>query len=257
MGRTKSVRHSSCQRLGKIIQLSLILLSLLISSVSWSKERLNIAVASNFRAPLVELITLFNVDDQFDIRISSAASGVLARQIEHGAPFDLFFSADAQHTQHLYNGQLIEAPFHYASGQLVIIANKPELTHPDNLKAVSRIAIANPDIAPYGRAASESIKALRLKPKRIIHAPSVAQAYQIVHLAHADAAIVAASLISDELHHSIIPSELYGELRQEAAIINHCNNCELARAFKAFLRTDAARRIIKKYHYRLVGLVDG
>jgi len=256
MGRTKGYGHPSCQRMGLAVQAIVFLLALFVTVNSWAEERLNIAVASNFRAPLTELVSLFNNNEKYHITVSSAASGVLARQIQHGAPFDIFFSADAEHTHLLHDQGLIEQPFHYASGQLVIVANDPWLLRSTNLEGVPRVAIANPKIAPYGRAAVESITAMQLVPEQVIYAPSVAQAYQLVQLAHVDAAIVAASLLNDDTNYRFIPPTQYGELRQEAAITSHCTNCTQARAFKEFLKSEPARLIIKKYHYNLVAL-DG
>src|SRR6056297_2187391 len=116
-------------------------------------DSLTLAVAANFKPVLQRLNEDFKHDTGIEIRLSSASSGVLATQILHGAPFDVFFSADAERPAQLIAGGLAaaDASFCYASGRLALVGGQLA----DLARATSSVAIANPATAPYGTAALE------------------------------------------------------------------------------------------------------
>ncbi len=171
----------------------LLTLSLLIPLAASAAETLRVAVAANFRGTLEQISQHFQAETGHQVRISSASTGVLATQILHGAPFDLFLAADAQAPAALLRAGVGQDSECYASGELVLVGGAPEqLADP-----TSSLAIANPDTAPYGRAALEVLARSEFTPgagRKLVRGSNVLQAYQFWRSGAVKLALVARSL---------------------------------------------------------------
>lgn len=223
------------------------------------KPTLRIAVASNFRPTMKKLVPLFLKSHAIIIRWQSASSGAIFNQILHGAPYDLFLSADSERPLKLIQQKraLTHSLQTYALGKLVWY--EPDETHPTLLKRQNLpdvISIANPKIAPYGKAAAEVI--LKLKHnnivfEKVIVASNILQSFQYIHTGNVAAGFVAyAQIINVKLENSfwLIPDDWYQPIKQQAIII-HSEHEKIAQQFLDFLQTAAAQKIITEMGYDL------
>lgn len=239
----------------------LIVLLLLVSSTVQSAE-ITVAVAANFVNTLSILTPIFEHQTGHRVVVSSGSSGKLVAQITHGAPFDIFLAADAQYPQFLIDRQLALASsrFVYAKGHLVLFStDRQRINGAQSLQRnnVRHIAIANPNTAPYGRAAKETMQALgwweQLKPK-LVYAESVAQAFQFAATANAELAFVALSQLKDPQRPSNgyywqVPGSLHSPIEQQAVMLNKGGSKPAAKQFLEFLRSQKARAVMADYGY--------
>jgi molybdate transport system substrate-binding protein len=219
-------------------------------------DQLLIATATNFKPALVDISESFQAQSGHSVSISSASTGVLYNQILHGAPFHIFLAADSQHPELLeHSGQAIaQTSFTYAWGQLVL-AYREELAPlaargPGELlqKPGLSLVIANPDHAPYGRAAMAVLQKRPLNPDhRLLRATNVGQAYQMWYSGGADAALVALS--SSPAHYLEVPANWYSPLQQQAVLLQRGENLAAATQFLHYLASDQAQEVIRKHGY--------
>jgi len=224
-------------------------------------ETLTIAAAANVRPALEEIRQAFERESGVSLTVSYGASGTLERQIEQGAPFDVFLSADSGFVDRLDQKGFLVARSRaaYAVGTLVIVTarGRPAVSSIDDLKhrSFSRIAVANPETAPYGRAAMQALTASglgsALKPN-FVFAESVRDALRYVETGDADAGFVAESEARDSgLATLAVPRTLYSPIRQEGAVVAGSLHREGAAAFLSFLRSARSRGIWTRYGYLL------
>jgi molybdate transport system substrate-binding protein len=208
-------------------------------------DTLRIAVAANFKPVLERLTTEFSADTGIQVRLSSASSGVLATQILHGAPFDLFFSADRERPAHLIQRGVAapEAAFCYASGVLALVGGQlADLARPE-----LRVAIANPLTAPYGEAALEVLARPEYRAgagRTVVRGNNVAQAYQFWHSGAADLALIPLAIAPRGA--VPIPREWHKPLLQHALVLGEGD--ALARYLK-WIRSDTVRSTITNTGY--------
>lgn len=239
-------------RIARILGL---ILTLSIACSNATAETITVACASNFKPTLEKLARAFEQQSKHRIRISSASSGVLFAQINNGAPFQLFFSADAIRPEKLVaSGKANEKSLTtYAIGRLVLLHHQAYTTDPEQVIAhAKRIAIANPAIAPYGVAAKSLLNNWPVqKDAQVLQGNNIAQALQFFQSGHADAALVAASLLSTQQRQSGIDvtTLLTRPIRQKAVLINSQKSTDAAMAFMAFIRSGTARQIITDSGY--------
>ena len=171
-----------------------LLLMLILAAPVNAGEPLRVAVAANFRNTLQQISELFEQHSGHRVVLSSGSTGVLYNQILHGAPFDLFFAADATSTRKLASADTGE-PFCYARGTLVLAGgngNLAQLANPD-----FSLAIANPVTAPYGVAAMAVLARPEFaagQGRKLLRGSNVVQAYQFWHSGGADLALVPKAL---------------------------------------------------------------
>lgn len=173
-------------------------------------EQLRIAAASN-AAPLV---TQIGQDAGIDIALSTGSSGALAAQILHGAPFDMFLSADTDRPAQLAAaGKGTAQP--YALGRLVLWSATPgQHLGPKTLRSAKRVAIANPELAPYGAAAQQVLIALDAHPQQVM-GQNIGQTTSMVATGNVALGLVAASLVPDYGSRWDVPADLYDPIRQD------------------------------------------
>ena len=225
-----------------------------------------IAVAANFSSTLADLQKDFEASSQHRLAIVSGATGKLAAQIIAGAPFDVFLSADDKATGKLADaGQTVAgSEFTYAIGILALFSTDPQRIKADGaavLKAgnFARLAIANPKLAPYGRAAEMVIEALGvadvLRPK-IVMGENIAQTFQMIDTRNAELGFVALSQVLDsdsgaKGSYWKVPSRLHDPIRQNAVLLVRGKDNAAAMAFIEFLRSPAARAKIAAAGYAI------
>jgi molybdate transport system substrate-binding protein len=219
---------------------------------------LHVAAAANLSNVLPVLNAAFEKKTGIHIVPSMGATAQLAQQIENGAPFDVFLSADVSHVDQLVGKQIVipETRAIYARGELVVwaphtpaIRSLNDLAKPD----VHAIAIAKPELAPYGAAAIEVLKAAKLwdkVEKKVVYSPSISIAKQYADTGNAEAAFTALALTIDEHGNSFpVDGKLHKPIDQALGIIKASNQQKEARAFTAFLKSADARAILKRFGY--------
>lgn len=217
---------------------------------------LTVAAAANVRPALEEIREAFEHRTGARVVVSYGASGILARQIEQGAPFDVFLSADARFLASPSIDASTREPF--AVGNLVLVSarGRPALDSVAGLAgpAFARIAVAKPEIAPYGRAAMEALSRSGVLPAiraRLVFAESVRDALRYVETGDADAGFAAESEARETaLARRAVAPELYAPIVQEAAIVARSSRRKEAAAFLEFLRGPEAGAIWARHGYR-------
>lgn len=216
-------------------------------------ESATIAVASNFAATAEKLATSYRAASGVDLSIVSGASGKLFAQIATGAPFDAFLSADQKTPLKVIEAGLglPDSRFTYARGVLALwtVQQGADLSDPKAvLLAARHVAIANPDLAPYGRAAKETIENLGLSAAlsgQVVTGENIGQAQTMVASGAADLGFVAAPGLADGGgSYWIVPEELHSPLLQDAVLLTHGKDNRAAAGFLAYLRSPAARAAI-------------
>ncbi len=228
---------------------------------------INIAVATNFAAPVKVIIANFERQTDHRVWLTLGSSGRFYAQITQGAPFDIFLSADQVKPKALEvrGFALPHSRFTYATGRLVLWSAKAGLVtgNEDILKQnnFNKLAMANPRLAPYGAAAREVMQALglydALSPK-LVQGENIAQTYQFVATENADLGFVSLSqIISDAKTPTgslwIIPDHLHKAIHQDAIILKSAENNPAARDFVRYLQSESVRKIIRDFGYRLAG----
>lgn len=224
-----------------------------------AKDEINIATAANLTRVFAELGQIFERETGIRLVTSFGATTQLAQQIEHGAPYDVFAAAYTEHVDELARKGLIfeDTRAIYARGKLVLwvpVERTPVMRLEDLARAeVTHIAVANPQLAPYGRAAVETLHALHLwetVQPRIVFAQNVSMATQYAATGNADAAFTALALVYDKEGRKIeVPANLHAPIDQAIAVLRGSAKPEQARKFVAFIAGRKAREIFKRYGY--------
>ncbi len=221
----------------------------------------NVAVAANFTELAKQIAALFKQKTGHDAILSFGASGAFLAQITHEAPFQVFHAADQDRPKPPIDAGLAdpETLFTYAIGKLVLWSKVIDVTRGDaalKAGAFSKISIANPNAAPYGTAAIETMKALgvydALKGK-IVQGSSIAQAFQFVDTRNAEVGFVALAQLfgATEGTRWEVPQNLYAPIRQDAVLLKKGADNEASKAFLEFLKGPEARAVIEKFGYGL------
>lgn len=219
----------------------------------------HVAVAANFTDTAWEIARVFQEKTGHEAVLSFGSSGQFYAQIKEGAPFQVFLSADDTRPKKLVDEGfgVVDEEFTYAIGKLVLWSRKPGLViNEETLKNgdFSKIAIANPAVAPYGEAAVDVMRALdvyaALKSK-IVQGNSIAQTFQFVNTDNAELGFIALSQIPNRKEGSwwIIPANYYRPIYQHAVLLKSGEKNNAARAFMKFLRSPVAHSIIHKSGY--------
>ena len=225
-------------------------------------ELATVAVASNFSTPMQTLITRFEQQSGHRIRVAFGSSGKLYAQIEHGAPFDVFLSADTGKPQALIAAGNADANnrFTYAIGRLVLWSgpNGDDSHAMLSNRQFRKLAIANPHLAPYGTAAIQTLQQFALYEavkQQLVIGENIAQTYQFIATGNAQLGFVAMAQIIDNGAVPAgawpVPEALYSPIKQDAVLLKHGENNVAARALLDYLRSPAAGVIIEQFGYRL------
>jgi molybdate transport system substrate-binding protein len=239
-------------------------LSLAVAAVPAKAGETLVAVAANFAATADEVGKAFTEATGHTVKYSFGATGQLYTQITQGAPFEVFLAADAVRPElaEMEGYGVPGSRFTYSVGKLVLWSADPAAVDAKGevLKsdAFDRLAIANPETAPYGAAAVEVLKVLgvydAVQPK-IVQGSSIAQAHQFVATGNAEIGFVALAQIAmnDSGSHWLVPDDLYTPIVQDAVLLRKGEANEAASAYLDFLRGPEAVAIIQRYGYGVAG----
>lgn len=227
-----------------------------------------IAAASDLKFAVEEIAMRFRADTRRDLRLSFGSSGNYYQQIAQGAPFQLFMSADEGFVFKLHAaGRTVDRGTLYATGRIVLFAPQGSPFQPDAAMAhlkkalaagqIRRFAIANPEHAPYGRAAEQALRQIGLWEAlrdRLVLGENVSQAAQFAASGSTQGGIFAYSLaLAPQLanlgRYVLLPEGLHDPLRQRMVLVKGAG--ETARAFHAYLQQPAARAILVRYGFVL------
>lgn len=224
-------------------------------------DTVNVAVAANFTDAANELSTAFSEATGHQAILSFGSTGQLYTQITQSAPFEVFLAADTgRPALAVEEGLGVEGSvFTYAIGQLVLYSiDEGRVTGPESLEAddVRQVAIANPETAPYGKAAVEAMRSLGVYDAlqaRLVQGQNIGQAYQFVETGNAEIGFVALGQIAQTTSGSrwVVPQEHYEPIRQDAVLLKTGEDNPAAAAFITFLKGEAASAIIEDYGYAL------
>jgi len=224
-----------------------------------------VAVAANFSAPMKVIAQAFERETGHKAVLSFGATGQLYAQIRNGAPFSILLAADELTPAKIEKESLgvSGSRFTYAIGQLVLWSKNPGRVdeHGEILKkgSFTKLAIANPKLAPYGSAAIEALNHLgvmsQVKPK-IVEGANIAQTFQFVFSENAELGFVALSQVYEngKLKQGsgwVVPTSLYSPIKQDAILLNPGRNNPAALALMQYLQSDAAKRVIQNFGYEL------
>lgn len=248
------------KRKGMTVTRLLAALTLLLLPLQLVAEPVRIAVASNFTHAMQDLEKAFEQQSEHEIELIFGSTGKIYAQIIHGAPFDAFFAADSAGPERLEQDGRIQpgSRFTYAVGRIVLWSPDGQL-HLDKGLALENaefrhLAIANPKLAPYGKAAQQVLQAQGVWDSlqdKIVRGENIGQTFQFVVSGNAELGFVALSQLKSQSGESsanvwLVPAQLYDPIEQQAVQLS---NKTAVTAFIDFVKSDTARRIIQRYGY--------
>lgn len=248
----------------KPIKLLLIACFLLVATSSQAAE-VNVAVAANFTVPMRKITADFEKATGHKVVLSFGSSGKFYAQIKNGAPFQLFLSADDEKPAQLEKDGLtvVGQRFTYALGTLVLWSADPDFIDPKGVVLAmgnsSKLAIANPKLAPYGAAAVETLTKLGVLEKiqhKFVQGENITQAYQFIATGNAELGFVALSQVMKDGKIAggsswIVPPNLHAPIRQDAVLLTRGKGNPAAEALAAYLKSEKVKALIRAYGYHI------
>ena len=242
-----------------------LLLALLFTGTCARAQAVKVAVAADLKFFMAELAVQFEKQSGTKLDITYGSSGNFLTQIQNGAPFDLFFSADSEYPKKLEAAELTEPGTlrEYAVGHIVIWTTRDSEINPakDGWKClldqrVKKIAIANPEHAPYGRAALAALEKAGIYEQvkdKLVYGENISQAAEFVQSGNAQAGIVALSLaVSPAMKKGNlweIPSNSYPPIKQAVVLLKASKNTDAARRFLDFVNGSQGREILQRFGF--------
>ncbi len=253
----------------RTVLLSLLLVVLLLANCGLVSAQITVAAAADLGPVLSKITDAYRRDSGRTVRISLGSSGNLTEQIRNGAPFDVFLSADEDYPKQLIDAGFAERDslYRYAVGKLVMwvpASSKLDLNHGIEVlldRSVKKVAIANPQHAPYGRAAVAALKHFGLYDKvesRLVLGENVSQAAQFVESGNAQAGLIALSHalepgFKNKGRYWIVPDGAYPPLDQGAVIVTRSQHKQEAAEFITYLKAQKARLLLQQYGFSVPG----
>jgi molybdate transport system substrate-binding protein len=244
--------------------LMIAVMALSLASTARAQE-IRVAAAADLKFAMQDVAAQFEKQTGVKVDVTYGSSGNFFSQLQNGAPFDLFFSADIDYPRKLDAAGIADPGtlYEYAIGRIAIwtppdtkvdVASRGWKTLLDT--SVQKIAIANPEHAPYGRAAVAALQKAgiyeQVKPK-LVYGENISQAAQFVQSGNAQAGIVAMSLaVSPGMKDGKrweIPADMHPPIEQAAIVLKSAANKEGARAFLEFVKSEAGRATLAKYGF--------
>jgi len=236
---------------------------LLGAGVAWAESAL-IAVAANFSEVMERLEADFERQSPHALNVTVGSTGQLYAQIANGAPFDVLLAADQHRPQLLEQKGLAVrgSRFTYATGKLTLWSPDAARIGPDGVEVLKagdfrRLAMANPEVAPYGAAARQTLEALGLYDElrdRIVMGENIGQTHAMVATGNVELGMVALSYVQSPRNETPgsrwgVPQRLYDPIRQDAVLLTRAEDNSAARDLLAYLRRPEVRALIAEYGY--------
>ncbi len=226
---------------------------------STNNKKLSIFVASSAKYAIEDITKEFKkeIDDEVEIEIYSNSSGKGFAQLQNGFKYDLYFSADSIYPKKIIENNLAKESKVYAKGLLVLYSKNSDLLKNNNLveiltnQNISKIAVANPKLAPYGVLGIKLLKNLNLENKlksKLVFGSNIAQTVQFVDSGNAEIGLVAKSLVKDKKFLSI-DKKLFKPISQSFVLTKFGENKSLAVKFRDFVLSKKAQLIIQSYGF--------
>lgn len=244
-----------------------VLLILLFLLSTLAAGQINIAVAANMSYAMDALKEEFaKTNPETEVRVTLGSSGKLTAQIKNGAPYGIFVSADMHFAQALYDEGIATCkPLIYAQGALVFLSTQAQdFTQGMELlkdAKIAKIAIANPKTAPYGTAAIEAMKKSGVYEevkKKLVFGESISQTVSYTLTATQIGLVAKSSLFApqmsqykENIHWADVDASLYTPIDQGIVLLKYAKDSKEYKAFYAFILSDKAKEIFKRYGYRL------
>jgi molybdate transport system substrate-binding protein len=245
----------------------IVLLAVLLTASFACAQAVKVAAAADLKFAMVELASQFEKQSGVKLDVTYGSSGNFLTQIQNGAPFDLFFSADSEYPKTLEAAGLTEpgTRYEYAVGHIVIwTPNDTGINAAKNGwkclldQRVKRIAIANPEHAPYGRAAVAAMKKSGIYEQvkdKLVYGDNISQAAEFVQSGNAQAGIVALSLaVSSAMKDGSrweVPARLYPPIFQSVVVTKASEHKDAARKFLQFVKSDAGKEILIRFGFTI------
>jgi molybdate transport system substrate-binding protein len=245
----------------------ILVLTLFLAGIPARAQQLAVAAAADLKFAITDVVEQFETKTGTKVNVTYGSSGNLFAQLKNGAPFDVFLSADMGYARKLDEAELVEPGTlsRYATGRIAIWApadsklNVSESGWKTLLdERVKKIAIANPEHAPYGRAAVAAMQKAGIYDQvksKLVFGENISQAAQFVQSGNAQAGILALSLaVSDAMKDGKrwdIPEDLHPPVEQAAIVMKNAKNKEAAGVFLEFVKSDAGRATLAKYGFAL------
>ena len=244
----------------------------LASTLAWAQEKsapeLVVAAAADLSSALKDIADGYEKKTGVKVKLSFGASGALTQQIQNGAPFDLFFSADMDYPRQLVSGGAADGAslYQYAVGKLVlwVPADSPLDVEHKGMSvlldpSVKKISVANPQHAPYGRAAVAALKHAGMYDQlsdRLVLGENVSQAAQFVESGNAQAGFVAlahavAPAMQGKGKYWEVPSDFYPPLAQGVIVLSYSQHKKEAAEFVAYVKTKETAALLQRYGFTL------
>jgi molybdate transport system substrate-binding protein len=255
------------RRYKNLVTSKLLLFAILLIAISFATaQELTVAAAADLSSVLPEIAAQYKKQTGQEMRFSFGSSGNLTTQIQNGAPFDIFFSADEDYPKQLIEQGLAEKDtlYRYAVGRLVVWVPKGYLS---NFKlrgiatlddpACKKIAIANPKFAPYGRAAEAALQRSGVYDAvaaRLVIGENVSQASQFLESGNATCGLIPLShalKMKNPGEYWAVPLDAYPPLKQTAVVLTRSRQKAAARKFLDFVRTSEATSLLNRYGFSL------
>jgi molybdate transport system substrate-binding protein len=239
--------------------------ALLAGTDALAAESITVAAAADLNYALQDLAGKFEKATGTKVVVSSGSSGNLYSQIQNGAPFDLFFSADEEFPRKLAAAGFADSSTlrTYAIGHLVLWVPQGSALDPGGLHmellnqpSVQKIALANPQHAPYGRAAVAALEHFGLRDKlgaKLVYGENVSQAAQFAQSGNAQAALIALSLVKSPAMASgkywEVPADAYPEMKQAVVVVSASKHKKEAQAFLEFVLSPQGMETLRSYGF--------
>jgi molybdate transport system substrate-binding protein len=246
-------------------RLSLITVAVAFISQLCAAQEITVAAASDLQFAMQDVAARFEKETGKTAKLIYGSSGNFFQQIQNGAPFDMFFSANLDYPKKLEAAGLIEPGsfYGYAKGKIVIwVPQQSKLDLSSGMQAlldpsIKKIAVANPQHAPYGQAAVAAMQKENIYEKvkdKLVLGENISQTASFVVSGSADVGIVALSLalspnMKDKGRYAEVPGDEYPPIEQACIIVGSSKNKEIARQFLSFVKTPAVADVLRSYGF--------
>lgn len=240
-----------------------LLLAVFSAGHGLAAQSLNVAAAADLQAVMPEIVERYQKQTGKTVQVVYGSSGNFYQQIQNGAPFDVFFSANLEYAKKLEAAGLASGLYPYATGKIVLwVPKDSKVDLKEGLRAllnpaVGKVAIANPEHAPYGQAAVAAMQKAGVYEQvkgKLVLGENISQAASFVVGGAADAGVVALSLalapnMKDKGQFAEIPADSYPTIEQACVIVKASRSQEDAKAFLEYVKSPSVQELLKKYGF--------